>query len=74
MFKIEVDLGTEWNYDLSNELVLPSKKRKTKIIEEAKLVRPILSKKQRKHLEKIVDNKRKKENVGKFNQTISMQL
>lgn len=43
-------------------LVLPSQKRPTKIKQDKTAVTKILSKKQRKRLEKIVDQKRKKEN------------
>lgn len=68
--KIQVDLEREWNYDISNELVLPSKKRKTKIINETKPVTRILSKKQRKHLEKIVAKKKKKENRASILETL----
>lgn len=48
--------------DDANLLVLPSKKRPTKIKRDAAVVTKILSKKQRKRLEKIVDQKKKKEN------------
>lgn len=49
-------------YDEANPLVLPSEKRKTKIIKEKNApVTRILTKKQRKNLEKIVDKKKKKE-------------
>lgn len=51
-------------YDQANALVLPSKKRDTKIEKTQKTnVTRILSKKQRKNLEKIVDKKKKKEEV-----------
>ncbi|KAG5892504.1 hypothetical protein JTB14_034503 [Gonioctena quinquepunctata] len=60
--KVEVDLGTKGHYDESNELALPSKKRKTKIKSEKVNVTRILSKKHRKRLEKIVEKKKKKEN------------
>jgi ATP-dependent RNA helicase DHX37/DHR1 len=62
--KIQLDLQVEGHYDRSNELVLPSKKRKTKIKEDKKTVTRILSKKQRKKLEKVVEKKKKKENVS----------
>ncbi|XP_059049878.1 probable ATP-dependent RNA helicase kurz [Achroia grisella] len=48
--------------DKSNLLVLPSKKRKTKVIQEKKEKIKLLSKAQRKQLEKIVDKKKKKAN------------
>lgn len=64
--QIKLDLGAdETEYDQSNALVLPSKKRDTKIKKpEEKHVTRILSKKQRKNLEKIVDKKKKKEGVS----------
>jgi ATP-dependent RNA helicase DHX37/DHR1 len=45
-------------------LVIPSQKRRTKKRNETVAVSRILSKSQRKRLEKIVDKKKKKENVG----------
>lgn len=51
-------------YDQSNALVLPSKKRETKVQQEKKHVTRILSRKQRKNLEKIVEKKKKKEGVS----------
>lgn len=65
--KLDIDgEQTEYGgYDQSNALVLPSKKRDTKIQKtEQKHVTRILSKKQRKNLEKIVDKKKKKEGVS----------
>lgn len=62
-----VDLeSTEYGgYDQSNALVLPSEKRNTKIKKDKESnVTRILSKKQRKNLEKIVDKKKKKEGVS----------
>lgn len=57
----------EYNYDQSNAIVLPSKKRDTKIKKpEQKHITRILSKKQRKNLEKIVEKKKKKEGVSSF--------
>lgn len=44
--------------------MLPSKKRDTKVIKEKKEKTRFLSKAQRKRLEKIVDKKKKKENVS----------
>lgn len=49
--------------DGSNALVLPSAKRDTKVKTKDRKVTRILSKRQRKKLEKIVDKKHKKENV-----------
>lgn len=52
-------------YDQANPLVLPSKKRDTKIVQtKATNVTRILSKKQRKNLEKVVEKKIKKEGVS----------
>lgn len=51
-------------YDQANALVLPSQKRETKIIKEQKTVTRILSKKQRKNLEKVVEKKKKKGEVN----------
>lgn len=65
--KLDIDGDqTEYGgYDQSNALVLPSKKRDTKVQKaEQKHVTRILSKKQRKNLEKIVDKKKKKEGVS----------
>ena len=45
----------------SNALVLPSKKRKFKADKDSEPVGRILSKKKRKHLEKVVDRRKKKE-------------
>lgn len=63
-----MDIGAaedEYGYDQSNALVLPSKKRETKIKKpEQKHVTRILTKKQRKNLEKIVEKKKKKEGVS----------
>ncbi|XP_030245861.1 probable ATP-dependent RNA helicase kurz [Drosophila navojoa] len=48
-------------YDEANALALPSKKRATKIKEKEHKVVKILTKKQRKNLQAIVDKKKKKE-------------
>ncbi|XP_068902133.1 probable ATP-dependent RNA helicase kurz isoform X2 [Tenebrio molitor] len=69
--KIQLDLQVEGHYDRSNELVLPSKKRKTKIKEDKKTVTRILSKKQRKKLEKVVEKKKKKENRASLLEALS---
>ncbi|CAG9767577.1 unnamed protein product [Ceutorhynchus assimilis] len=60
--QIKVDLDVKGHYDQSNELVLPSDKRKTKVKDDKTKITRILSNKQRKRLEKIVDKKKKKEN------------
>ncbi|XP_058061175.1 probable ATP-dependent RNA helicase kurz isoform X2 [Anopheles bellator] len=64
--KIKLDFGPPdeayGNGDQANALVLPSKKRSTKVKKDTTVVTRILSKKQRKRLEKIVDQKKKKEN------------
>lgn len=52
------------SYDECNALVIPSQKRRTKKRNETVAVSKILSKSQRKRLQKIVDKKKKKENVG----------
>jgi len=46
--------------------VLPSEKRKTKIISKNKQTTKVLSKKLRKRLEKIVEKKKKKIEVSKL--------
>lgn len=60
----ELGEGTSAGYDESNALVLPSQKRATKIKVEHRQNVKILTKKQRKHLQAIVDKKKKKEGVG----------
>lgn len=71
-YQIKLDIvdleSTEYGgYDQSNALVLPSEKRNTKIKKDKDSnVTRILSKKQRKNLEKIVDKKKKKEGVSKY--------
>ncbi|XP_065364159.1 probable ATP-dependent RNA helicase kurz [Calliphora vicina] len=57
----ELGEGTSAGYDESNALVLPSQKRATKIKVEHRQNVKILTKKQRKHLQAIVDKKKKKE-------------
>ncbi|XP_063930148.1 probable ATP-dependent RNA helicase kurz [Zophobas morio] len=69
--KIQLDLPVEGHYDQSNELVLPSKKRKTKVKDEKNKVVKILSKKHRKKLEKIVEKKKKKENRASLLEALS---
>ncbi|XP_055613616.1 probable ATP-dependent RNA helicase kurz [Uranotaenia lowii] len=63
--QIKLDFETADDYckgtDDANLLVLPSQKRPTKVKRDKTTVTKILSKKQRKRLEKIVDQKRKKE-------------
>lgn len=54
-------------YDEANALALPSKKRATKIVEKEHKVVKILTKKQRKNLQAIVDKKKKREGVSKVN-------
>ncbi|CAH0713613.1 unnamed protein product, partial [Brenthis ino] len=60
--KIDFALNEYGSSDTSNLLALPSKKRSTKIITDKKEKIKLLSKAQRKRLEKIVDKKKKKEN------------
>lgn len=68
-FQIKLDFGPEEtkneykNTTEEDALVLPSKKRPTKIKVQSTITR-ILSRKQRKRLEKIVEIKKKKENVS----------
>jgi hypothetical protein len=52
------------NYDECNAIVIPSQKRRTKKRNATVAVSKILSKTQRKRLQKIVDKKKKKENVS----------
>ncbi|XP_034671389.1 probable ATP-dependent RNA helicase kurz [Drosophila subobscura] len=67
--KIQIDVssvadgrsGIGAGYDEANALVLPSQKRATKTIVERTNHVKILTKKQRKHLQAIVDKKKKKE-------------
>lgn len=61
-FQIKHNLTVKGHYDQSNELVLPSTKRKTKTKDTKVTVTRILSKKHRKRLEKIVDRKKKQKN------------
>lgn len=70
LLQIKLDIAEqdsqEFNgYDASNALILPSKKRDSKFKKnpDATNVTRILSKKQRKNLEKIVDKKKKREQV-----------
>lgn len=66
-----MDLGPENDVDgykttAGDEiLVLPSQKRATKV-KKTETVTRILSRKQRKRLEKIVEKKKKKENVSRL--------
>ncbi|KAB0791931.1 hypothetical protein PPYR_03731 [Photinus pyralis] len=69
--KIHLDLNVKGTYDQSNELVLPSKKRKTKIKNDKSKVTRILSKKQRKRLEKVVEKKKKKEGRAELLEALS---
>lgn len=65
-------------YDASNALILPSKKRESKVKKDPNAttnITRILSKKQRKNLEKIVDKKKKKEQrSGLLERLASVQL
>jgi len=69
LLQIQIDVdavagGSQAGYDEANALVLPSEKRATKIkVDKVQHVK-ILTKKQRKHLQAIVDKKKKKEGVG----------
>lgn len=67
LFQIKVELENveAETYDTANALVLPSKKRATKKLRD-KNAAPVklLSRKKRKQLEKIVDQKKKKARVS----------
>lgn len=65
-FQIKLDetFDAKTKCDESNALVLPSKKRKTKIKETKVTVTKLLSKSKRKQLEKIVERRHKKQNVS----------
>lgn len=59
-FQIKLDIDHRGdNYDSCNALVLPTKKRKTKKIDKKTTTR-LLSKKCRKKLEKVMEQKKKK--------------
>jgi hypothetical protein len=62
--KIDGSFNLRDNYDECNALVIPSEKRRTKTRNDTVIVKRILSKTQRKRLQKIVDKKKKKENVS----------
>ena len=63
--RIELDESAAGaGYDEANALILPSQKRATKIEKERVQNVKILTKKQRKHLQSIVDKKKKKEGVS----------
>ena len=66
MFKVKLDLQgiNEDLYDESNALVLPSKKRSTKISHSQTERVKKLSRKQRKKLEKVLEVKKKKAKVS----------
>jgi hypothetical protein len=66
LLQIKIDDGfiLRDNYDECNALVIPSEKRRTKTRNDTVTVKRILSKTQRKRLQKIVDKKKKKENVS----------
>lgn len=62
--QIKVELNSnKQSFDDANPLVLPSKKRKTFVKKHAAQAIKVLSKKQRKHLQLIVDKKKKKAEV-----------
>lgn len=62
--KIDDSVILRDSYDECNALVIPSEKRRTKTKNDTVTVKKILSKTQRKRLQKIVDKKKKKENVS----------
>ncbi|KAH8294471.1 hypothetical protein KR018_010164 [Drosophila ironensis] len=61
--QIDVDAlaGSQSGYDAANALVLPSQKRQTRTRVDKQQHLKILTKKQRKHLQAIVDKKKKKD-------------
>ncbi|XP_053952110.1 probable ATP-dependent RNA helicase kurz [Anastrepha ludens] len=74
------DIKIEWaesaaeagaGYDDANALVLPSQKRTTKVPVDKQQHVKILSKKQRKHLQQIVDKKKKKEGRAELLQALA---
>lgn len=75
---LAIDEVSSGQYDASNALILPSKKRDSKVRKDPNAttnVTRILSKKQRKNLEKIVDKKKKKEQrSGLLERLASVQL
>ncbi|KAH8420623.1 hypothetical protein KR009_012182 [Drosophila setifemur] len=69
--QIQIDVDavagvSQAGYDEANALVLPSQKRATKIKVDKQQHVKILTKKQRKHLQAIVDKKKKKEGRAKL--------
>ena len=64
--KIELPGVNEDLYDESNALVLPSKKRATKVRHKQETTVKKLSKKQRKNLENVLKTKDKKAKVSSF--------
>lgn len=71
--KIKLDLSSQGNekFDDANPLVIPSQKRKTKLVKHAGTITKVLSKKQRKLLQKVVDKKKKKGNRSQLLQALS---
>ncbi|CAG9791538.1 unnamed protein product [Diatraea saccharalis] len=69
--KVEFSKNEYGTSDASNLLVLPSKKRQTKILTDKKDKTRFLSKAQRKRLEKIVEKKKKKENRASLLESLS---
>ena len=51
-------------FDEANPLILPSQKRKTKVIRPQETPKKLLTKKQRKRLEQIVKKREKKDKVS----------
>lgn len=63
MFQIKVDASLEGEASDGNELVLPAQKRKTVKVKEAASRKRILSKKEKRKLQSVVDRRKKKEKV-----------
>ncbi|GLV38461.1 kurz [Carabus blaptoides fortunei] len=68
---VEIDSQSASTYDASNPLVLPSQKRATVKKAPKGAVKKLLSKKQRKQLEKVVDRKTKKANRSNLLEALS---
>ncbi|XP_021916790.1 probable ATP-dependent RNA helicase kurz isoform X2 [Zootermopsis nevadensis] len=69
--KLDSSFSEHDKYDECNALVIPSQKRRTKKKNDAVTVTKILSKSQRKRLQKIVDRKKKKENRATLLEALS---
>lgn len=69
LFQIKLDDSLQHGaYDESNMLVLPAEKRRTKVKQESAEKPGKLSKKQRKRLEKVLEQREKKSKVWLTNE------